>query len=709
MGEQSSGSVPVPGPPPGPVTLVEGASFCRSRSGGDVLPGRADGLYVRDTRLLSRLEIRVDGREIEPLAKVLDPPAAATFVARVGRLLLTRRRWLGHGLRDDLELRNLAPEAVYVEMEVLVDGDLVSADAARTGAVPPPAGEIEVLADGSSLVLRRGRGSQRIGCRVSAPGAAVEPGRLRFEAIIPARGSWRTSLVVSPILDGEELEPRWRADEPVDRHASVEALGKWQRAVPDVTTDHGGLASALVAGAADLGALRVMDPEHPERAVVAAGAPWHLALHGRDALLSAWMALIVDPDLALGVVETLARFQGNDEDPRTEEQPGRILQRLRFGPGAFAARAVSYGSVDATPLFVMLLGELRRWGLAPQIVDRLLPHADRALEWIEQWGDRDGDGYVEYERATDRGPRHQAWRDSEGAIVGLDGREATTPIATAEVQAYVYGAHVARAHFATEAGDAATAAHHRARAAALKEAFNRDYWLDEHGWLAGALDGDKRPVDSPTSAMGHCLWAGILDEERAAVVAKQLLSPELFTGWGLRTLGASARSFDPFGWHTGAVWPHDTALAAAGLMRYGHVDEAHRLAVALLDAATASGGRVPPLLCGFDRDDIAVPVRIPDGSTARAWSAAAPFLVLRSLLRLDPWIPYGKLWLAPALPDGIGRLRVERIPLLGGRVSVDIDGDRVEVSDLPPGVELIAEPRRPLTAAVPTTPVDTSD
>ncbi len=469
--------------------------------------------------------------------------------------------------------------------------------------------------------------------------------------------------------------------------------------MPHVDSDHGGLLSALQGGAADLGLLRVLDPEHPERAVVAAGAPWNLALHGRDALLTAWMALIVDPDLALGVVETLARFQGSDEDPRTEEQPGRILHRLGIGLGDFAAETVSYGSVDSSPLFVMLLGELRRWGLAPEVVDRLLPHADRALDWIDQWGDRDGDGYVEYERATDRGPRHQGWRDTDGAIVGLDGRGALTPIAAAEVQAYVYGAHLARAHFASEAGDAATAERHRTRAVTLKEAFNRDFWLEEHGWLACALDRDKRPVDSLTSAMGHCLWAGIVDEDRAAVVAKHLLAPELFTGWGVRTLASSSRAYDPFGLHTGAVWPHDTALALSGLMRYGHVDEAHRLALGLLDAATASGGRVPPLLCGFDRDDIALPLRMPDGSTARAWSAAAPFLVLRSLLRLDPWIPAGKLWLAPVLPQGISRLRVERIPLLGGRVSVDVDGDRVDVSDLPPGLELISEPRRPLTAA----------
>jgi glycogen debranching enzyme len=472
--------------------------------------------------------------------------------------------------------------------------------------------------------------------------------------------------------------------------------------VPAIDTDDRPLADAIQVGAEDLGSLRVFDPEFPERAVVAAGAPWYLALYGRDALLTAWMALIVDPDLALGVLETLARFQGEDVDPRTEEEPGRILHRMRFGPGAFSAGpdSVSYGSVDATPLFVMLLGEMRRWGLAPEVVDRLLPHADRALAWIESHGDRDGDGYVEYERASDRGPANQSWKDTDGAICSIDGRPALAPVAPCEVQGYVYAAYLARAHFASEAADVATAERYRAKAAALKTAFNRDYWVDEHGWLAMALDADKQPVDALASNVGHCLWTGILDEDRAEVVAKQLLSPELFSGWGVRTLSSGARSYNPIGAHTGAIWPHDNAIIAAGLMRYGFVDEAHRVISAQLEASALHGGRLP-MLCGFDRDEIDAPVPYPEACTTRASSAAAPLMFLRVLLRIDPWVPYGKLWLDPALPSSISRLRVERIPLLGGRVTVDVDGDSWTVSDLPPAVELIRQPRAPLTAAVP--------
>ena len=251
--------------------------------------------------------------------------------------------------------------------------------------------------------------------------------------------------------------------------------------------------------------------------VLAAGAPWFMTVFGRDSLLTAWMALLVDPDLALGVLQTLARFQGTEVNPRNDEQPGRILHEMRFGEAAslsLGGGSIYYGSADATPLFVMLLGELRRWGLARELVDELLPNADRALAWIEEFGDADGDGYVEYHRATERGLANQGWKDSWDGIRYADGKVAEAPIALCEVQAYVYGAYLARAHFAFEAGDTATYERYRAKAADLKEAFNRDFWVEDKGWFAVGLDADKRPIDSLTSNMGHCLWTGIVDEDR---------------------------------------------------------------------------------------------------------------------------------------------------------------------------------------------------
>jgi glycogen debranching enzyme len=426
-----------------------------------------------------------------------------------------------------------------------------------------------------------------------------------------------------------------------------------------------------------------------------------MTVFGRDSLLTAWMALLFDPDLALGVLQTLARFQGEDVDPVHEEQPGRILHEMRFGDApslSLGGGHIYYGSVDATPLFVMLLGELRRWGLSTDQVDDLLPNADRALAWIEEFGDADGDGYVEYHRATDRGLANQGWKDSWDGIRYADGRVAQAPIALCEVQAYTYGAYLARAHFAYEAGDAATFDRYRAKATALKRAFNRDFWLEEQGWYAIGLDADKRPIDSLASNVGHCLWSGIVDEDRAPVVARRLLAPEMFSGWGIRTLASTMGGYNPVSYHCGSVWPHDTAVVAAGLSRYGFAEAAQRLVVALLDAAVAQGGRLPELFSGLSRDTVGVPVAYPTSCSPQAWAAASPLLCLRTMLRFDPWVPYGKSWLAPMIPHQIGSLRVLGIPLAGSRVDVEVDDGRVRVSGLPEGIELVEEPRRPQTA-----------
>jgi glycogen debranching enzyme len=479
-------------------------------------------------------------------------------------------------------------------------------------------------------------------------------------------------------------------------------MAQWRRSVPNLDTDHDGLRMVVAKSAEDLGALRIFDPDFPERTVVAAGAPWFMTLFGRDSLITSWMALLVDPDLALGVLQTLARFQGKDVDPKTEEEPGRILHEMRFGDApslSLGGGKVYYGTADATPLFVMLLGELRRWGLAKEAVDQLLPHADRAIDWIENYGDRDGDGYVEYLRTSDRGLYNQGWKDSHDGVRFADGRIAEAPIALCEVQGYVYGAYLARAYFAGEQGEHDLQADLRRRAAKLKAQFNRDFWLADKGWLAMGLDKDKRPVDGLASNMGHCLWTGILDADKASLVAKRLLSRDMFTGWGVRTLAASMKGYNPISYHCGSVWPHDNAIVAAGLMRYGFVREAQRVIMGMLDAAVAQGGRLPELFSGLDRLEMPTVVAYPTSCSPQAWAAASPLLMLRTLLRLDPWVPRGKVWLHPALPEQIGCLRVDRIPLAGARVSVSVDGDQVDVSGLPSDLELVDAPRHPLTGS----------
>ena len=697
------------------VTLVQGSAFAISDSLGNMTPGSPQGLFFRDSRFLSRLELRLNGSYAEPLAGTTTDPFSAEFVGRThsvassrseSALLVFRRRYVGRGMREDIVVRNFADEPAYCELAIDVDADFADLFEVKEGRVRRDGGrELELGSPKpglTELTFRYRRGSVSRGTRITLGGEPRLIGTTAvFEVIVPAHGEWTTCLQVIPIIEGEEIEPRYLCGQPVERATPGERLARWKSDVPFVESDHPGLASVVARGSEDLGALRIFDPEYPDRTVVAAGAPWFMTLFGRDSLITSWMALMVDPDLALGVLQTLARFQGESVDPRNEEEPGRILHEMRFGEAAslsLGGGRIYYGTADATPLFVMLLGELRRWGIAREAVDELLPHADRALSWIEDFGDRDGDGYVEYMRTSDRGLINQGWKDSWDGVRFRDGSLARAPIALAEVQGYVYAAYLARAHFADEHTDPVAATKWRNKATELRRNFNRDFWVEERGWFAMGLDADKRPIDALASNMGHCLWSGIVDEEKAPLVAAQLVGPAMFNGWGVRTLASTMGGYNPISYHSGSVWPHDTALIAAGLMRYGFVDEALKIIMGLLDAAISQGGRLPELFAGLDRSEYPTVVSYPTSCSPQAWASAAPLLMLRTLLRLDPWVPHGKVWLDPVLPDEISYLAVHRIPLAGSRLTVKIDGGDVEVRGLPENLEVIAQPRRPLTA-----------
>jgi glycogen debranching enzyme len=704
VGWTFAGEPPSLGSLGGTVTLVEGAGFCVCGRTGDIAPDQPHGLFYRDTRLLSRWQLLVDDLPPEPLATMEAEPFATTFVARAqpraGRadstLLVLRHRYVGDGMREDLVLRNLAGEAAACTVSVAVDADFADLFEVKESRVQPR-GDHRLHAGVDGLRFERRWRDDVRGVRVHADGwTARTDGTLTIDVVVPARGAWSGCLQVQPSRDGVESPPRYGCGEPVERTVPSQRLREWRLANPVVHTDHQGLAQLLQRTEEDLGALRIVDPEHPDRVAVAAGAPWFMTVFGRDSLLTAWMALLLDPGLALGTLRTLARFQGTEVEPRSDQEPGKILHEMRFGADSahsLGGGTVYYGSIDSTPLFVMLLGELHLWGADPADVAELLPAADRALDWVEQYGDRDGDGFVEYERATDRGLRNQGWKDSFDGVTFADGRIADTPIALAEVQGYAYAAYVARAAMAERTGDAGTAERWTDRARALRLAFNRDFWLPERGWFALGLDRDKQPIDSLASNMGHCLWTGIVDEDKAAQVAEHLLSPEMFTGWGVRTLASSMAAYNPMSYHNGSVWPHDNALIAAGLMRYGYVEHAQRIASSMIDAAACFGGRLPELFCGFDRTEFEKPIPYPTSCSPQAWAAASPLLLLRTLLRFDPAVPDSRLWLAPELPATLGDLRIERVALAGARVAVTVIDGVVGTRGLPDGVHLVSAAR----------------
>jgi glycogen debranching enzyme len=704
----SVGQAPVlPGLPGAIVTLIEGSAFCISEPGGDIAPGQPQGLFIQDTRVLSRWTLTIEGQAAEPVTVQQADPYAAAFIGRLppppgapadAAMLVTRRRYIGDGMREDIAIRNTARQPAELAVLLTVGADFADLFEVKAGLARSAAARAAAV--GSALTFDVHRGGHRRGLLVRGDGNPAAAGRtLAWRAVVPARGEWQITVEALPVYDGIPMTPHHPPGRPVEHATPARRLREWRHGAPRVRAPEPDLSAVLHRSIEDIGALRIFDPGHPDRPVVAAGAPWFMALFGRDSLLTSWMLLPWDDSLAAGTLQTLADRQGRTVDPATEEEPGRILHEVRFGPAArltLGGRSAYYGTADATPLFVMLLGELRRWRWHHDLPRTLLPHADRALEWMKRYGDADGDGFIEYCRKTPAGLVNQGWKDSWDGINFADGTIAEPPIALAEVQGYAYAAYRARAAFAREEGDAPLARHWSSAAARLKRAFNQAFWLPDKGWYAAALDRDKRPVDALTSSIGHCLWTGIADHDKAATVAGHLLSEAMFSGWGIRTLATSMAAYNPMSYHNGSVWPHDNALCAAGLMRYGFTADAQRVAEAIFDAAARFGYRLPELFCGFPRGDHLGPIPYPTSCSPQAWAAAAPLQLLSTLLRVTPQPSAGRLWCAPAIPARYLPLHVTGLRPGTSRLTLDIQEDGWRVTGLGgTGTGLVRQPRYP--------------
>jgi glycogen debranching enzyme len=411
-----------------------------------------------------------------------------------------------------------------------------------------------------------------------------------------------------------------------------------------------------------------------------------MTVFGRDSLLTAWMALLLDPALALGTLRTLARFQGTEVEPRSDQEPGKILHEMRFGMDSarsLAGGTVYYGSIDASPLFVMLLGEAALWGADPAAVAGLLPAADQTLAWIEIHGDRDGDGFVEYERRTDHGLENQSWKDSWDSQRFHDGTLAQAPIAPCEVQGYVYDAKRRVAELAREVWrDRELATRLDQEAEELRKRFDEAFWVEDRGgFYALALDGEKRKVDSLCSNIGHLLWSGIVPPARVDAVVDQLMGDELWSGWGVRTMSTGDAGYNPLSYHNGTVWPHDNSIIAAGLARYARWPEAQRVIQRMLTAAQHFNYQLPEVFAGMRRSETPFPIAYPTAARPQAWAAGTPVLLLQALLGLQPDRRRHALETVapPELPSWAGSIRLSGIRAFGTLWDARLEDGRVRV------------------------------
>jgi glycogen debranching enzyme len=663
------------------ISILDGSTFAVSNRAGDMDagPDQPHGFFFKDTRHLSRWVLTVNG--VAPAALSTDsveyyfaqfflaPPTGTIY--RDPSLSLLRRRIIGDGFVEEVTLMNHG--AAPAELVVRVEAGADFADLFEVKDVLPKKGTLYREVRGSDLVLgyRRGDFVRETQIGSSEP-AEVDGQALIFRVRVAAKSEWTTRLEVRPVSGGEVHVPKHRSGPPAARPNLRGGLQQWVEDAPRVSATPHHLARVYTRSLVDLAALRFYPDVLPGASVPAAGLPWFMALFGRDSLITSYQALPFVPELAATTLRVLAACQGKGIDDYREEEPGKILHELRFGElTAFGERPHSpyYGSADATPLFLVLLDEYERWTGDSALARELEGPARAALNWLDQFGDRDGDGYVEYQRKTEAGLDNQCWKDSWNSIVYPDGRLAPPPRATCEIQGYVYDAKVRCARLAREVwNDEALAGRLAQEAADLKRRFNRDFWVDDREFFALALDGEKRRVDTLTSNIGHLLWSGIVDEERAAPLVRHLTGPRLFSGWGVRTMAEGEGPYNPIEYHCGTVWPHDTAIAAAGLARYGDRAGAGRLALSLLQASYFFQSRLPEVFAGYARERTVYPVEYPTACTPQAWAAGTPLLLFRVMLGLEP--RGDRLASDPALPAWVGALAIRGIPGRWGRADV---------------------------------------
>ncbi len=657
------------------VRILDGNTFVVSDERGDIEASPTDptGLFSFDTRFLSTWVLTINGERLNPLSTddlqyyetrfFLVPGTGTIYVD--AKLSVIRRREVGGGFHEELTILNHDQQAV--DLTVRIEAACDFADLFEVKDAKPKKGSYEMRVEKQRLVLAYTRDKFRRATRITSTApAAVDEHGLTFQLHLQPDAQWTTDLTVAAEMNGDGWAQPARSADELSRN-----LRHWMDTAPRLECDWEPLANTYRRSLVDLAALRFSPPVAGGRSLPAAGLPWFMAMFGRDSILTSLQALPFQPELAATTLETLADWQGTRRDDFRDEDPGRIVHEMRYGEtAAFEEQPHTpyYGNADATPLFVVLLDEYERWTGDTKLVRALETEARAALEWIDRYADLSGNGYVSYQRRNEEtGLENQCWKDSWDSISYHDGRLPGFPRATCELQGYAYDAKVRGARLArTVWKDPAFAEELEKQAADLKRRFNRDFWLPEREYFALAIEPDGSKVDALSSNIGHLLWSGIVDKSKAKSIAKHLLGPQLFSGWGVRTLAEGSRRYNPIGYHVGTVWPFDNSFIAWGLRRYGFKEEAARIAAGILDAANFFDGRLPEAFGGYERGQTLYPVQYPTACSPQAWSTGAPLLFLRTMLGLEPHGDH--LAVDPALPVGIGHLELLDIPGRWGRL-----------------------------------------
>jgi glycogen debranching enzyme len=659
------------GPPQ--ISIHQGQTVLVTEPDGQIGWPSDKGLYFLDTRMISSWNLYANGEPWE----LLNGGAITYYAARIYQtnrafltedgavpartLGLTLGRHIAGGMHEDIDISNNGLKPVRFNLEIAPRGDFA-----------------DIFEVKSNRIVRRGRiatqwaearqqwrltysnhdFSRTVVVTAKPTGArgAYANGRISFDVALDPSESWHCCLLYD-LFDGKVKHAAPReciASSHTSKHA--ESLEVWQRGVLKIRTSNEEFYRCYTQGVADMAALRlpIQGTDHMVF-IPAAGLPWFVALFGRDSLIVSLQTVLVYPDFARGALDVLGAHQAQEQDDYRDAEPGKILHELRYGELAHFRQIPHtpyYGTSDATPLYLIALHSAWLATGDRGLIEKHLRSAEGCLEWIDKYGDRDGDGFQEYQTRSPAGYENTAWKDSGDSVMYEDGSLVKGPKALCELQGYVYDAWLRMAEIYDEIGRHDRARHLREKATKLFVQFNEAFWNEETGYYAYALDGEKRPVYSVASNPGHCLWSGIVPKERAGRVVGRLRQPDMWSGWGIRTLSALHKSFNPYNYQTGAIWPHDNAIIAAGFRRYGFAAEAAAVARSISEAASHFLlNQLPELYAGLQRENGSFPVQYIGANVPQAWAAGTPFVLLQTMLGIRPHAPRGKLYVDPALPD----------------------------------------------------------
>jgi glycogen debranching enzyme len=678
------------------LTLIDGKTFLSTTVSGDIVPpGAPDvGFFHDDTRFLSHLELRVGGQPVI----VLSSSTERTFVSQIelttasiklrdsfdvaeNTIHIRRHQLLDeHVLFDRFLFENFNREALDLSIELKFDADFVDVFQVRGTPRTVHGQYFRPVAQGSSLCFfYRGLDGVMRQTRIDVQPAPsrIDENSVQWKLSLPASKHAEIQVTVTPVVEESEARPGQTFEDSLkDRR---QRYSEWERSSTQFRSNQGIFDTAVSNAIGDFHALQIMDGKQK---IIAAGIPWFATMFGRDSLIAAYQTLMLNPDLAMDTLRVLARYQGKEYNDWLDEEPGKIPHEYRDGEMTRCGEmpfGPYYGTIDATPLFLILLSEAYNW-TADEAVQELLPSAYAALDWIDRYGDLDHDGLVEYQRRSPRGLANQNWKDSWDANLHEDGSVAPSPLAPIEVQGYVYDAKYRMASLLRSFGDTSRADRLKKEAAELAKKLDKVYWMPDQNFFAMSLDGNKRQVKSIASNPGHLLFTRAISRERGRAVINRLMKDDMFSGWGWRTLSRDNPTFNPLSYHRGSVWPHDNSLIAHGMALNEFRAPALRCLTSLFQAAVNFRDyRLPELFCGVQRQDHDEPVHYPVSCSPQAWASGSWFLILNSVLGIRPSAPRKELNIInPELPDWLDYLRIRNMRIGKSRVGLDFTrhGDR---------------------------------